>query len=159
MVEWEIVLDSPYAESSVYCSWEEYIRHIALERGVAHAATDVIYPIMGFDKNLIDEAILVGFALVPTFQDESKSFCGLFFDYDDVEIFDDFIEYVYEFEEHDTWVTDAEVLLYHNRAAVIHPKLQDEAEEFGFTEVVSAALKGQYEGYSSWATHPSDVEV
>ena len=76
-----------------------------------------------------------------------------------MEIFEEFIEYVYQFEDNNTWLTDTEVLLYHNRAAVLHPKLQEEAEEFGHTEVIAAALRGQYEGYSSWVSHPADVEV
>ena len=82
----------------------------------------------------------------------------MFFDYD-VDYFNDFISYVHEFEAFDTWDSDTELLLYHNRAAVIDELLQNEAQEFGFTEVVSAALRGQYEGHSIWATHPEDVEV
>ena len=155
----ECILDSECADSSTYCSWEEYIRGIALDNGMTHAHTDSIYPIMGFDNRTMDEAIVVGFALIPFFQDESKHFCGMFFDYDDVELFEDFIQYVYDFEKPQTWATDVEVLLYHNRAAVLDAHLQHEAEEFGFTEVVAAALKGQYEGHSTWVTHPSDVEV
>ena len=51
---------------------------------MTHAQTDTIYPIMGFDNRTMDEAIVVGFALIPFFQDETKHFCGMFFDYDDV---------------------------------------------------------------------------
>ena len=153
------ILDSECAESSTYCSWEEYIRAIGLDNGILHAATDTIYPIMGFDSRSMDEAIVVGFALVPFFQDESKEFCGMFFDYDGVNEFADFVNYVYEFEEGDTWLTDVEVLLYHNRAAIIDTDLQAEAEEFGFTEVVSAAIRGQYEGHSSWVYDPVNVGV
>ena len=158
MSVWDAILDSPCAESSEYCSLEQYIRATALDNGVPHAATDAIYPIMGFDERVMDDAVLIGFALVPSFQDESKQFCGLFFDYD-VEMFEEFIEYVYQFEDRDTWLTDTELVLYHNRAAVLHPKLQDEANDFGVTEVVAAALRGQYEGYSSWVSHPADVGV
>ena len=153
------ILDSQCADSSSYCSWEQYIRASALEGGYSHAATDSIYPIFGFDNRTMDDAIVVGFALVPFFQDETKRFCGMFFDYNGVEDFEDFISYVYEFEAHNTWITDVEVLLYHNRAAVLDLSLQEEAEEFGFTEVVAAALRGQYDGHSAWATEPHDVEV
>ena len=114
---------------------------------------------MAFDARLTREAIVVGFALIPFFQDETKHFCGMFFDYDGVEEFADFVNYVYEFEEHDTWVTDSEVLLYHNRAAILDLKLQEEADEFGFTEVVKAAIRGQYDGHTSWVHDPHDVEV
>lgn len=155
----EKILDSPCGESTEYCSWEEYIRAIGIESGMPHASTDVIYPIFGYDGRDMDEAIVVGFALVPFFQDESKRFCGMFFDYDGVNEFEDFISYVYQFEEADSWITDVEVLLYHNRAAVIDLHLQEEAEEFGYTEVVAAALRGQYEGHSAWANDPADVEV
>ena len=153
------VLDSECAESTDYCSWEEYIRAVAYDSGMTHAKTDAIYPIMAYDARIMDEAIVVGFALIPFFQDETKHFCGMFFDYDDVELFEDFIEYVYDFEKPQTWATNVEVLLYHNRAAVLDAHLQREAEEFGFTEVVAAALRGQYEGHSAWVSHPTDVEV
>ena len=155
----ENILDSECAESPDYCSWEQYIRAIGLDNGLPHAQTDAIYPVFGYDSRIMDEAIVVGFALVPFFQDETKRFCGMFFDYDGVEEFEEFISYVYEFEEIDTWTTDVEVLLYHNRAAVIDLHLQEEAEEFGFTEVVAAALRGQYEGHSAWVKDPTDVEV
>ena len=118
-----------------------------------------IYPIMGFDVKIMEEPFVVGFAIIPDYQPEIEEFCGLFFDYDDVELFEDFIEYVYDFEKPQTWATDVEVLLYHNRAAVLDAHLQREAEEFGFTEVVAAALRGQYEGHSAWVSHPTDVEV
>ena len=153
------ILDSECAESDDYCSWEEYIRALAYESGISHAHTDAIYPIMAYDSRHTDEAIVVGFALIPFYQDESKHFCGMFLDYDGVEEFADFVNYVYEFEDHDTWETDAEVLLYHNRAAILDLKLQDEADEFGFTEVVKAAIRGQYDGHSSWVHDPHDVEV
>ena len=153
------ILDSECAESTDYCSWEEYIRAIGLDNGLIHAATDTIYPIMAYDFRSMDEAIVVGFALVPSFQQESKHFCGLYFDYDGVNDFADFVNYVYEFEDADTWETDVEVLLYHNRAAILDFSLQHEAEEFGFTEVVAAAQRGQYESHSSWVHDPSNVEV
>jgi len=153
------ILDSECAESTNYCSWEEYIRAIALENGILHAATDIIYPIMGYDYRSMDDAFVIGFALVPSFQDETKHFCGMFFDYDGVEEFADFVNYVYEFEETDAWETDVEVILYHNRAAILDGHLQQEAEEFGFTEVVSAAMRGQYEGHSSWVREPPNSEV
>ena len=155
----ERILDSECGESPEYCSWEEYIRAIALDNGMSHAKTDLIYPIMAFDSRIMGEPIVVGFALIPFFQDETKHFCGMFFDYDGVDEFQDFINYVYQFEDMDTWETDVEVLLYHNRAAVLDLHLQEEAEEFGFTEVVSAALRGQYEGHSEWVNDPHDVEV
>ena len=155
----ERILDSECADSPEYCSWEQYIRALALDNGMTHANTDAIYPIMGYDERIMDEAIVVGFAVIPFFQDETKHFCGMFFDYDGVEEFEDFINYVYQFEERDSWGTDAEVLLYHNRAAVLDIHLQEEAEEFGFTEVVNAALKGQYEGHSAWASDPQDSKV
>ena len=153
------ILDSECGESPEYCSWEEYIRAIALDNGMSHAKPDIIYPIMAFDSRIMGEPIVVGFALIPFFQDETKHFCGMFFDYDGVDEFQDFINYVYQFEDMDTWETDVEVLLYHNRAAVLDLHLQEEAEEFGFTEVVSAALRGQYEGHSEWVNDPHDVEV
>ena len=153
------ILDSECAESPDYCSWEEYIRAIGLDNGLPHATTDAIYPVFGYDNRIMDEAIVVGFALVPFFQDETKKFCGMFFDYDGVEDFEEFISYVYEFEKKDSWETDTEVLLYHNRAAVIDLHLQEEAEEFGFTEVVAAALRGQYQSHSAWVNDPTDVEV
>ena len=153
------VLDSECAESPDYCSWEEYIRAVAYDSGMTHAKTDAIYPIMAYDERIMDEAIVVGFALIPFFQDETKHFCGMFFDYDGVEEFADFVNYVYEFEDSDTWETDVEVLVYHNRAAILDLKLQGEADEFGFTEVVTAAMRGQYDGHSSWVHDPHDVEV
>ena len=153
------ILDSACGISEEYCSWEQYIRAIGLDSGMIHSATDAIYPVMGYDARFMDEPMVVGFALVPFFQDEAKHFCGLFFDYDDIDIFADYIDYVYEFEEMNTWATDTELLLYHNRAAVIDYDLQEEVLEFGFKEVVSAALRGQYDGHSSWAKHPHDVEV
>ena len=61
--------------------------------------------------------------------------------------------------QQNTWATDTELLLYHNRAAVIDYDLEEEVNEFGFLEVVSAALRGQYDGHSAWANHPHDVEV
>ena len=153
----EQILDSPCAESVDYCSWEQYIRSIAKER-IPSADNAPIYPVFAFDKKVVDEAMLVGFAIVPIWQTMSKDFGGMFFDYDS-DHFVDFIEYVYEFEPLDTWDTETELLLYHNRAAVIDEYLQNEADEFGFTEVVMAALRGQYEGHSRWASHPEDVEV
>lgn len=153
------ILDSKCAESTAYCSWEEYIRAIGLDNGILHAATDTIYPIMGYDYRSMDDAFVIGFALVPSFQDESKHFCGMFFDYDGVNEFADFVNYVYEFEEIDAWETDVEVILYHNRAAILDIHLQQEAEEFGFTEVVAAAMRGQYEGHSSWVREPPNSEV
>ncbi len=153
----EQILDSPCAESVDYCSWEQYIRSIAKER-LPSADTAPIYPVLAFDKNVVDEAMVVGFAIVPIWQTMSKEFGGMFFDYNP-DHFADFIEYVYEFEALDTWDTETELLLYHNRAAVIDEYLQNEADEFGFTEVVMAALRGQYEGHSRWASHPEDVEV
>ena len=80
----------------------------------------------------------------------------IFFDHDNAMLFDGFIDYVYEFEEPDTWETDAELLLYHNRAAVFDDILQEESEEFGTIEVLSAALRGQYDGHSSWVSHPEE---
>lgn len=153
------ILDSECAESSAYCSWEEYIRAIGLDNGILHAATDIIYPIMGYDSRSMDDASVIGFALVPSFQDETKHFCGMFFDYDGVNEFADFVNYVYEFEKSDTWETDVEVILYHNRAVILDIHLQQEAEEFGFTEVVAAAMRGQYEGHSSWVREPPNSEV
>ena len=153
------VLDSECAESPDYCSWEEYIRAVAYDSGMTHGKTDSIYTVMAYDERIMDEAIVVGFALIPFFQDETKHFCGMFFDYDGVEEFADFVNYVYEFEDSDTWETDVEVLIYHNRAAILDVKLQGEADEFGFTEVVTAAMRGQYDGHSSWVHDPHDVEV
>ncbi len=152
------ILDSPCAESSEYCSWEQFIRSIAKDSGMVGADTDCIYPVFGFDNRSMDDAVVIGFVIVPIWQTESKQFGGLFFDYE-VEDFEDFVDYVYQFEELDTWETETELLLYHNRAAVLDEVLQSEAEEFGFTEVVAAAIRGQYEGYSLWANHPEDVEV
>jgi hypothetical protein len=152
------ILDSSCGESLEYCSWEQFIRSIAKDNGMTSADTDLIYPVFGFDKRIMDEAIVVGFVIVPLWQSVSDHFCGMFFDYD-VDEFEDFIKYVYEFEEHDTWESETELLLYHNRAAVIDESLQNAVDEFGYTEVVAAAIRGQYEGYSLWAGHPSDVEV
>ena len=154
----EQILDSPCAESMEYCSWEEYIRNLAKDNGMESADTDPIYPVFAFDRKVVDEAMLVGFVIVPIWQTMSKEFGGLFFDYE-VDYFNEFIDYVYEFESFDTWDSETELLLYHNRAAVIDEYLQNEAQEFGFTEVVMAALRGQYEGHSVWASHPEDVEV
>ena len=39
-------------------------------------------------------------------------------------------------------ITETELLLYHNSAAFLDEYLQNEAQEFGFTEVVMAALRG-----------------
>jgi hypothetical protein len=154
----EQILDSPCAESSAYCSWEQYIRSLAKDNGMSGAENDPIYPVFAYDVKVVDEAVIVGFAIVPIWQTMSKEFGGMFFDYH-VDYFNDFIDYVYEFEPFDTWETETELLLYHNRAAVIDESLQNEAQEFGFTEVVSAALRGQYESHSVWASHPEDVEV
>jgi|TARA_R110002110_G_scaffold150598_3_gene342645 hypothetical protein len=158
-MEWEEILDSPCDDSAAYCSWEEFIRLIAFEQGFLDAHTDIIYPVYGFDVRYFAEPTLVGFAYVPTVQYDSEGFYGLFFDYDDVTIFEEFVEYVYQFEEPKTWLSDTELLIYHNRAAVLDDSLQEEVKEFGLMEVVSAALRGQYDGHSSWATHPEDVEV
>jgi len=158
-MEWEEILDSPCDASSTYCSWEEFIRLMAFEHGFMDAHTDIIYPVYGLDVRCFHEPILIGFAYVPTMQYDYEDFYGLFFDYDDVTVFEDFIEYVYEFEEPQTWEADTELLIYHNRAAVLDDILQEEVKEFGLMEVVSAALRGQYDGHSSWATHPEDVEV
>ena len=152
------ILDSPCADSTEYCSWEQFIRTIAKDNGMVSAETDAIYPVFGFDSRSMDDATVVGFVIVPIWLSASEHFGGMFFDYY-VDDFEDFVDYVYEFEEPDTWETETELLLYHNRAAVIDEALQFEAEEFGFTEVVAAAIRGQYEGYSLWAHHPSDVEV
>ena len=85
----ERILDSECADSPEYCSWEQYIRALALDNGMTHANTDAIYPIMGYDERIMDEAIVVGFAVIPFFQDETKHFCGMFFDYDGVEEFEE----------------------------------------------------------------------
>jgi len=155
----ERILESECAESYNTCSWEEYIRAIAFDNGLTNSATDIIYPIMAIDTHSIPDAIIVGFVIVPFFQDETEQFCGMFFDYNGVNEFADFVNYVYEFEDIDTWETDVEVLLYHNRAAILDFDLQREVEDFGFTEVVNAALRGQYESHSSWVHDPADVEV
>jgi len=156
---WEEILDSPCDESTTYCSWEEYIRVMAFEHGFLNAHTDIIYPVYALDMKYYEEPILIGFAFVPNLHLNTEDFYGLFFDYDDVVIFEDFVEYVYQFEEPETWSSDTELLIYHNRAAVLDEILQEEVKEFGLMEVVSAALRGQYNGHSSWATHPEDVEV
>lgn len=158
-MEWEEILDSPCDTSTSYCSWEEFIRLMAFEHGFVDAHTAIIYPVYGFDKKYFAEPILIGFAFVPSIQCDHSDFYGLFFDYDDVTIFEDFVDYVYEFEEPETWESDTELLIYHNRAAVLDEILQEEVKEFGLVEVVSAALRGQYNGHSSWATHPEDIEV
>ena len=48
-MEWEEILDSPCDESTTYCSWEEYVRVMALEHGFLNAHTDIIYPVYGLD--------------------------------------------------------------------------------------------------------------
>ena len=47
-------------------------------------------------------------------------------------------------------------MLYHNRAAVIDDILEEEVDEFGITEVLLAALRGQYNGHTAWASHPDE---
>jgi len=90
------------------------------------------------------------------YEDYQSAVMPIFFDYDNSMLFDGFIDYVYQFEEPDTWETDAELLLYHNRAAVIDDILQEEVEDFGIQEVLMAALRGQYDGHNSWASHPEE---
>lgn len=150
------ILDSRCGDSNNHLSWEGFIRHIAGKEGMDSADFADIYPIMGFDVKIMEEPFVVGFAIIPDYQPEIEEFCGLFFDYDDVELFEDFVNYVYQFEDTGTWKTDVEVLLHHNKVAVIHPQLQEIGHEFGFDEAITAAQKGQYEGYSRWVRHPKE---
>ena len=162
MQDWKEILDSPLLQHDGYVSWEEYIRLTACGEGLQ---TDgLIYPIYAYDEKYTLEPLLVGFVFLPSpfvmltadLGETINAVMPLFFDHDNVMLFDGFIDYVYEFEEPDTWETDCEVLLYHNRAAVIDEVLEEEVDEFGITEVLLAALRGQYDGHSDWATHPDE---
>ena len=164
MEDWKEILDSPILHANGYVSWEEYIRLMASNEGLP--ADGLIYPIYAYDGKYTLEPLFVGFLFLPSpfvlladYGEEVGGVLPLFFDHDNVMMFDGFIDYVYQFEEPDTWETDAELLLYHNRAAVIDDYLQQEVEEFGISEVLFAALRGQYDGHSSWASHPDDIEV
>ena len=121
-------------------SWEEYIRLNGSNEGLP--ADGLIYPIYAYDGKYTLEPLFVGFVFLPHrlfFLPKEKKWAEiqpLFFDHDNVMMFDGFIDYVYQFEEPDTWETDTELLLYHNRAAVIDDYLQQEAQEFGIGSAI-----------------------
>lgn len=162
MKDWKDILDSPILHLNSYVSWEEYIRMMAV--GGGYLTDGIIYPILAHDEKYTLEPECVGFVFLPIpysmvttdYDEYEEEVMPIFFDHDNAMLFDGFIDYVYEFEEPDTWETDAELLLYHNRAAVFDDILQDESEEFGAIEVLSAALRGQYDGHSSWVSHPEE---
>lgn len=161
MNDWKEILDSPILHLNSYVSWEEYIRMMAV--GGDYLTDGFIYPIFAHDEKYALEPECVGFVFLPLpysmvtadYEYEGEVM-PIFFDHDNSMLFDGFIDYVYQFEEPDTWETDAELLLYHNRAAVIDDILQEEVEDFGIKEVLMAALRGQYDGHNSWASHPEE---
>jgi hypothetical protein len=162
MNDWKEILDSPILHLNSYVSWEEYIRMMAV--GGGYLTDGFIYPIFAHDEKYTLEPECVGFVFLPLpysmvttdYDEYEEEVMPIFFDHDNSMLFDGFIDYVYQFEEPDTWETDAELLLYHNRAAVIDEILQEEVEEFGVKEVLMAALRGQYDGHNSWASHPDE---
>ena len=157
MEDWKEILDSPLFEDNGYVSWEEYMRLSVSNEGI-------IYPMYAYDEKYILEPLLVGFVFLPSpsivmtteFDEVMGGVLPIFFDHDNVMMFDEYIDYVYQFEEPETWETDCELLLYHNRAAVFDEFLQEEMDEFGVSEVLLAALRGQYNGRTNWATHPEE---
>jgi len=157
MDDWKDILDSALFEENGYVSWEEYMRLSVSSEGI-------IYPMYAYDEKYILEPLLVGFVFIPSppmmmtteFGDVIDEVMPIFFDHDNVMMFDEYIDYVYQFEEPETWETDCELLLYHNRAAVFDEFLQEEVDEFGISEVLLAALRGQYNGRTNWATHPDE---
>ena len=157
MQDWKEILDSPILEDNGYVSWEEYMR-------LSVSSDGIIYPMYAYDEKYILEPLLVGFVFIPSpfvtvdteYGDVLDEVMPIFFDHDNVMMFDGFIDYVYQFEEPETWETDCELLLYHNRAAVIDDILEEEVDEFGITEVLLAALRGQYNGHTAWASHPDE---
>ena len=157
MEDWKEILDSPLLHQHGYVSWEEYIR-------LSVSSAGIIYPMYAYDEKYTLEPLFVGFVFIPIppmlitteFGEVMDEVMPIFFDHDNVMMFDGFIDYVYQFEEPETWETDCELLLYHNRAAVFDEYLQEEVEEFGITEVLLASLRGQYDGHSEWATHPDE---
>tara|TARA_B110000444_G_scaffold163199_1_gene152499 strand:- start:1635 stop:2084 length:450 start_codon:yes stop_codon:yes gene_type:complete len=146
-MDWKAILESPIIQRQSYVSWEDYIRRLASESG--HPSEGSIYPMFAYDEKYVLEPLMVGFVVM-------DGDLPLFFDHDNAMLFDDYIDYVYQFEDADTWETDAELLLYHNKAAVFDETLQGEMEEFGIKEVLLASMRGQYDGHSQWATHPDE---
>jgi len=157
MEDWKEILDSPIIKYNGYVSWEEYMR-------LSVSSDGIIYPMYAYDEKYTLEPLLVGFVFVPNppmlitteFGDVTDEVMPIFFDHDNVMMFNEFIDYVYQFEEPETWETDCELLLYHNRAAVFDEFLQGEVKDFGITEVLLAAIRGQYNGHSEWAKHPDE---
>lgn len=157
MEDWKEILDSPLLNHNGYVSWEEYIR-------LSISSDGIIYPMYAYDEKYILEPLFVGFVFLPSpsllmvseYGDVMDEVLPIFFDHDNVMMFDEYIDYVYQFEEPETWETDCELLLYHNRAAVFDEFLQEESDEFGIREVLLAALRGQYNGRTEWASHPDE---
>lgn len=160
-MDWKEVLDSPMNRGAYSLSWEEYIRITASVEG--YLADGDVLPTFAYDERYVLEPVLVGFVFIPhplvalgEGDMDITEIQPMFFDHDNVLLFEDFITYVYQFEEPDTWETDTELLLYHNRAAIFDEKLQEDAQEFGVMEVITAARRGQYDGHTSWVVHPDE---
>mgnify|MGYP000612070441 CR=1 FL=1 len=160
-MEWMEILQSPILKhENNFVSWEEYIRMMVSNEGLS--SDGEILPIVAFDDKYHLKPLVVGFVFLPApilSLDVIDASIPIFFDHDNAIYFEEYVDYVYEFEEPETWDTDAELLLYHNRAAVMDVYLQEAVAEFGIKEVLFAALRGQYNGHNSWASHPEDVEV
>ena len=94
MDDWKDILDSALFEENGYVSWEEYMRLSVSSEGI-------IYPMYAYDEKYILEPLLVGFVFIPSppmmmtteFGDVIDEVMPIFFDHDNVMMFDEYIDY------------------------------------------------------------------
>jgi len=141
---------------------EELLRWVSGESVLGNATHAPVYPIVAFDPRSMDEPIIVGLVLVSHHYFQLEGTCsigsmGLFYDvcaWEDLPpCISEYVSYVWEMEN-GIWPTMSELLLYHNRAAVLDEKAQADGEQMGWKQVVEDSLFGKRSGYTHWADEP-----